>query len=50
MISRFAQLLAKPPLVILRALHSGDVADYVTWIVVGTAVVGALCALLMVVS
>ncbi len=30
----------------LHALHSGDVADYVTWIVVGVAVLGGLFALL----
>jgi len=28
----------------LRALHTGYVADYVTWLVVGAAVLGALFA------
>jgi hypothetical protein len=28
----------------LRRLHTGDVADYVTWLVVGTAVLGGLFA------
>jgi multicomponent Na+:H+ antiporter subunit D len=30
----------------LRALHSGNVADYVTWVVVGVAVVGCLFTVL----
>jgi multicomponent Na+:H+ antiporter subunit D len=30
----------------LRALHSGNVADYVTWVVIGVAVVGGLFSLL----
>jgi multicomponent Na+:H+ antiporter subunit D len=28
----------------LRAIHSGHPGDYVTWITVGIAVLGALCA------
>jgi multicomponent Na+:H+ antiporter subunit D len=36
-----------PPVRILHALHSGVVGDYVTWVVVGTAVTGAAWALLL---
>ena len=36
-----------PPVHVLRALHSGVVGDYVTWLVVGTAVVGGVWAALL---
>jgi hypothetical protein len=36
-----------PPVRGLHALHSGVVGDYVTWVVVGTAVTGAAWALLL---
>ncbi len=36
-----------PPVRVLHALHSGVVGDYVTWVVVGTAVTGAAWALLL---
>jgi multicomponent Na+:H+ antiporter subunit D len=36
-----------PPVHVLRALHSGVVGDYVTWIAVGTAVLGGVWALLL---
>jgi multicomponent Na+:H+ antiporter subunit D len=36
-----------PPIRVLHALHSGVVGDYVTWLVVGTAVTGAAWALLL---
>ena len=29
----------------LRALHDGRVGNYVAWLVVGVAVIGALCVL-----
>lgn len=29
----------------LRAVHSGLIGDYVTWLTVGTAVIGAVCVL-----
>ncbi len=32
---------------VLKAVHSGVVGDYVTWVVVGTAVTGAAWALLL---
>jgi len=35
---------AARPVEVLRALHSGRVGDYVTWLVVGVAVVGGLLA------
>jgi multicomponent Na+:H+ antiporter subunit D len=35
------------PVRVLHALHSGVVGDYVTWVVVGTAVTGAAWALLL---
>jgi multicomponent Na+:H+ antiporter subunit D len=43
---RRRQTLASPVRV-LHALHSGVVGDYVTWVVVGTAVSGAAWALLL---
>ena len=33
--------LARPPVLRLKALHSGIVTDYVTWLTVGTAALGA---------
>ncbi len=36
-----------PPIHVLRSLHSGVVGDYVTWVAVGTAVVGGVFALLL---
>jgi multicomponent Na+:H+ antiporter subunit D len=34
-----------PPLHVLRAVHSGVIGDYVTWLTVGTAVIGGVWAL-----
>jgi multicomponent Na+:H+ antiporter subunit D len=39
--------VAAPPLQVLRSLHSGVVGDYVTWVAVGTAVLGGVWALLL---
>jgi multicomponent Na+:H+ antiporter subunit D len=36
-----------PPIQMLRDLHSGVVGDYVTWVAVGTAVLGGVWALLL---
>jgi multicomponent Na+:H+ antiporter subunit D len=36
-----------PPIRVLRGLHSGVVGDYVTWVAVGTAVLGGVWALLL---
>jgi multicomponent Na+:H+ antiporter subunit D len=36
-----------PPIYVLRSLHSGVVGDYVTWLVVGTAVLGGVWAALL---
>jgi multicomponent Na+:H+ antiporter subunit D len=36
-----------PPVRVLHALHSGVVGDYVTWVAVGTALVGGVWALLL---
>jgi multicomponent Na+:H+ antiporter subunit D len=36
---------ATQPLGTLRALHSGRVGDYVTWLTVGLAAIGGVCAL-----
>ena len=36
-----------PPIHVLRSLHSGVVGDYVTWVAVGTAVLGGVFALLL---
>ncbi len=36
-----------PPIRVLRDLHSGIVGDYVTWVAVGTAVLGGVWALLL---
>jgi multicomponent Na+:H+ antiporter subunit D len=46
-VSRLAERTLAPPIAVLRALHSGVVGDYVTWVVVGTAVTGAAWALLL---
>lgn len=35
---------AGPPIRVLKAAHSGIIGDYVTWIVVGTAVIGGVWA------
>jgi multicomponent Na+:H+ antiporter subunit D len=43
---RLPQALA-PPVRVLRELHSGVVGDYVTWVVVGTAVFGGVWAVLL---
>ena len=42
-----AERTLAPPIRVLHALHSGVVGDYVTWVVVGTAVTGAAWALLL---
>ncbi|HEU5405135.1 MAG TPA: hypothetical protein VFU52_03560, partial [Gaiellaceae bacterium] len=42
-----AERTLAPPIHVLRSLHSGVVGDYVTWLVVGTAVVGGVWALLL---
>jgi hypothetical protein len=36
-----------PPAHVLQALHSGAVGDYVTWFVVGAAVLGGLVAVVV---
>jgi multicomponent Na+:H+ antiporter subunit D len=36
-----------PPIQVLRSLHSGVVGDYVTWVAVGTAVLGGVFAVLL---
>ena len=36
-----------PPIHVLRVLHSGVVGDYVTWVAVGTAVLGGVWAVLL---
>jgi multicomponent Na+:H+ antiporter subunit D len=41
---RNAWRVGHPPLAALRTLHSGHVGDYVVWIIVGTAILGGLCA------
>jgi multicomponent Na+:H+ antiporter subunit D len=42
-----ARRTLEPPIHVLRDLHSGVVGDYVTWITVGTAVVGGIWALFL---
>jgi multicomponent Na+:H+ antiporter subunit D len=37
--------ILKPPLLALRGLHSGNVGDYVTWMVVGVSLLGGWLAL-----
>lgn len=46
-VSAAAERTVAPPVRILHGLHSGIVGDYVTWVVVGTAVTGAAWALLL---
>jgi multicomponent Na+:H+ antiporter subunit D len=46
-VAAVAERTLAPPVRILHALHSGVVGDYVTWVVVGTAVTGAAWALLL---
>jgi multicomponent Na+:H+ antiporter subunit D len=46
-VSRTARRTLAPPVHVLRELHSGVVGDYVTWVAVGTAVVGGAFALLL---
>jgi multicomponent Na+:H+ antiporter subunit D len=46
-VSVVGQRTLAPPVHVLRAFHSGVVGDYVTWVAVGTAVVGAAFAVLL---
>jgi multicomponent Na+:H+ antiporter subunit D len=46
-VSTVAERTVAPPIRVLHALHSGVVGDYVTWVVVGTAVTGAAWTLLL---
>jgi multicomponent Na+:H+ antiporter subunit D len=46
-VASFPARLLAPPVAALKALHSGVVGDYVTWVVVGTAAVGGAWALLL---
>jgi multicomponent Na+:H+ antiporter subunit D len=46
-VSVVARRTLAPPIHILRGFHSGVVGDYVTWVAVGTAVVGGAFALLL---
>ncbi len=46
-VSVIARRALAPPVHILRGFHSGVVGDYVTWVAVGTAVVGGAFALLL---
>jgi multicomponent Na+:H+ antiporter subunit D len=46
-VSLAARRTLAPPVHVLRELHSGVVGDYVTWVAVGTAVVGGAFALLL---
>ncbi|HEY2311494.1 MAG TPA: complex I subunit 5 family protein [Gaiellaceae bacterium] len=46
-VSAVADRAFTPPVRVLHALHSGVVGDYVTWVVVGTAVTGGAWALLL---
>lgn len=46
-VSLAARRTLAPPIHVLRELHSGVVGDYVTWVAVGTAVVGGAFALLL---
>ena len=47
LVSQTARRTLAPPIHVLRELHSGVVGDYVTWVAVGTAVVGGTFALLL---
>jgi multicomponent Na+:H+ antiporter subunit D len=42
-----AERTVAPPVALLKSLHSGVVGDYVTWVVVGTAVVGGVWTVLL---
>ena len=42
-----AERALAPPIHVLRELHSGVIGDYVTWVAVGTAVLGGVWALLL---
>jgi multicomponent Na+:H+ antiporter subunit D len=44
---RIASRVASPPLNRLKLLHDGVVGEYVTWLTVGAAAVGAFLALLI---
>jgi multicomponent Na+:H+ antiporter subunit D len=44
--TRMPRVLA-PPIRVLHALHSGVIGDYVTWVVVGTALTGGVWAILL---
>lgn len=46
-VSVVARRTLAPPIHVLRGFHSGVVGDYVTWVAVGTAVVGGAFALLL---
>ena len=46
-VSVIARRTLAPPVHVLRGFHSGIVGDYVTWVAVGTAVVGGAFALLL---
>jgi len=46
-VTAVAQRALAPPIQVLRELHSGVVGDYVTWVAVGTAVLGGVWALLL---
>ena len=46
-VSVVARRTLAPPVHVLRGFHSGVVGDYVTWVAVGTAVVGGAFALLL---
>jgi multicomponent Na+:H+ antiporter subunit D len=37
--------LLEPPIAVLKAVHSGVIGDYVTWLTVGTAVIGGVWAM-----
>jgi multicomponent Na+:H+ antiporter subunit D len=46
-LQRLGKDVSGPGLAWLRALHSGHIGDYITWLVVGVAVLGALFAFLL---
>jgi multicomponent Na+:H+ antiporter subunit D len=46
-VSDVAARTLAPPIHVLRSWHSGVVGDYVTWVAVGTAVLGGLWAVLL---
>lgn len=39
--------LATPPVRALSGLHSGHIGDYVTWLTIGVAALGGVCAALL---